>query len=817
MLIAGGGVLAWNKRTELLAWGIAAYLKDDDIREVTLDVTAVERDRLSIRDLRIVGKQRITAGSIDLTYTFTDMIAGTVDSIALSNLRVEGGAVPLSVDKVRGDGRFKWEPFAVRTLVAGLDLIRLRVGPQRFDPSRVEIDYHDGTLVLDSAFTAPDGYVTILGSGPLDTPGTPFRLLLSGRLNAALAVVPAADFADADGFLDFSVSAQTTDPLFFMAETKDDDPAPALPKDFTADGSVRLALDRLRVLETVLPTAENDKLQFRLDSSVADNGDMQGAFDVALTLDKRDTPAFGFAMAETKLAGKYALDGRKLSLDIADGPLVKLREMRLSEALPVPGDMALQLLGGGNKVAVDFDKQVTSHAIESQLSWASGELSLKTEGSLQDAEDPTTFAVRGAFDATPLLALSPQTKSASGDAHLFLAGRISQPLLQFTAPDPAKPVQAGDMRLDGAIKLETTGLDVPGAARAAEAKDSIEIILKSFDDNNGQPGGRLAVNGLLDKRQFGGLTVDQAKLALEGRLSYGTRGYHFVPGIESVLNIKALRTSTGVVVPDGLNFQLTGTENHVTVPADLSTVYHALTVAHLEADGYVETEKGKKKTRRPFLVTVPKITSRRLEDDKLTVYLTGGSFELPDDKFVGRGVNASLEQTVEGYDIGLETGEIRHEARPPVTTPLTLGGKGEIRGDALTATLNVRQLYSPLRIVANVKHNLATRAGRMSFTVPKTAFGTKKASLDDIFPPASAWVTQSKGAASANGHLLWDKEILSGQMTVDVDGVDLTTQDVRFSGVRGTVNFIELVPLSMPPRQRLTGEIATGELGPWPM
>jgi hypothetical protein len=54
-------------------------------------------------------------------------------------------------------------------------------------------------------------------------------------------------------------------------------------------------------------------------------------------------------------------------------------------------------------------------------------------------------------------------------------------------------------------------------------------------------------------------------------------------------------------------------------------------------------------------------------------------------------------------------------------------------------------------------------------------------------------------------------------MTVDVDGVDLTTQDVRFSDVKGTVNFIELIPLSMPPRQRLNGKIATGELGPWPM
>ncbi len=805
-------MLAWEKRTELVAWGIAAYLKGDDIHEVSLDVVAVERDRLTIRDIRIVGTERITAKALDLTYTFSDFIRGTVDSLTVTGLRVDGGAVPVSIDAIKGDGRFSLTPFAVDRLSVGLDLLRLRIGDQRFDPSRIEVDYRDDTLVLDTAFTAPDGYVTILGSGPLNVPETPFRLLLSGRLNAALAVLPVADVADARGYLDFSVSAQLSDPLFFLSDKKKG--AVALPESYTVDGTVRLALDRLKVLETAIPAAPNDKVHFRIESTPGGKGAVDGKFDIAAALDKRDTPEIGFAMAEAHLAGQYALDGRTLTLTIADGQLVKLREMRLSQSLPVPGDIALQLLGGGNKVAIDLDKKTASHTIESQLSWKDGELSLRSEGDLSDPEDPTVFTLRGAFDATPLLALSPQTRSATGNAHLFLAGRISQPLLLFRATDRTEQTWPDDIRLDGAVKLDTTGLTIPGAAASPKAKDSIEIILKSFNGNDTKPGGRLAINGVLDARRFGGLTVDQAKLALEGRLSYGTRGYLFIPGTDSVLNIKSLKSTAGFAIPDGLNFQLTGTDNQVTIPADLSGVYHALTFAHVEADGYVETAN---KKHRPFLITLPTIISRHLENGKLTVFLTDGTVELPDDKFIGRGVNASLEQTADGFDIGLETGEIRHGARPPLTTPLTLGAKGEIRGNRLTATLNVRQLYSPLKIAATIKHNLDTQAGRMDFTVPSTTFGAKKATLDDIFPPASAWVTRSSGTASATGHLLWDKDILSGQMTVDLDGVDLTTQDVRFSDVKGTIDFIELVPLSMPPRQRLVGKIATGELGPWPM
>ena len=811
-LLGAGAVAAWQYRTDVLAWGLRAYLKDDKVTEVALDVVAVEPDHLFIRDLRIVGTRVTTVKSIQAKYSFTGFIAGTLDAVTLTEVRSIGAGLPIEIDTVKGTGRFEHGLLRLDRLTGGLDLVRMRIGPQRFDPSRIDVDLHDNTLVLDTAFTTPDGYVTVLGSGAINTPGTPFRLLLSGRLNAALAAAPVSDYVDAQGHIVFSLSAQMNDPFFFLADGPPD--ALPLPEDLTLDGDIRLALERLRVNGVALPTAEPDRLRFRVESKRRGRTQAAGKFTVDYDVTKRETPEFGFALAEAQLAGSYDYDDRTLTLTLDDGPLLKLREMRLSEGLPVPGDIALQLLGGGNEVDIDLRTGTARHAIDSQLSWKSGELSLKSEGHLTDAEDPAIFTLRGALETTPLLALSPATTSASGNANLFFAGRISQPLLLHRAartPDQAWP---GDIRLDGAVKVEFTGLQAPGSVANSESKDSVELTLKGFNGSAGHQSGRLALTGVFDPRQFGGLQVDQTRLTLDGKLSFGTRGYQFLPGIESVLNVTGLRSDAGLVIPNGLNFQLTGADNHITLPADLSAVYHDITFAHLEADGYLQDEKDK---QRPFRITVPKISSRQLEDGKLALYLTGGSFELPADRLAGRGVNAALEDAAGGLDFRIEAGEIRHEARPPATTPLAVSAKGAIKGNLLVATLSARQRYGPLKIDGTLKHNLKSQAGRLDFTVPRLAFGEKKPTLEDIFPATAGLFTTARGAASAQGHMLWDKELLSGEMALVVDGVDIATEDVRFAGLSGTVNFIELQPLSMPPRQRLQGTIATGELGPWPM
>ncbi|MEM9683569.1 MAG: YdbH domain-containing protein [Pseudomonadota bacterium] len=812
ILFGASAALAWLYRTDVAAWAIATYLTGEDVEEVTLDVVAVEPDRLLIRNLRISGDRTTTVDRIALTYTIDRFIAGSVNTIDVSNIRTVGGPIPVEIDKVTGGGTFKAGLVDVDEIVMGVDIIRLRLGPQVFDPSRVEIEFRDGVLGIDSAFASPDGYLTLLGSGPLDDPDTPFRLLASGRLSAALAVAPAAGVAEADGVIRFSLSAQTQDPLFFLEDR--DDESVALPEAFVLDGTAGFDLDRLRVLETEIPTAEDDKLRFRIETTLDDDGSAEGTYDVAFEIAKRDVPELGLSRGALGLKGDFGLSGDELVLSIKDGPLATVRDLRLSEGLPVPGDITLQLLGEKNNVTVDFDEKTARHSVESQISWGSGELSLTSQGHISDPDDPTVFTLRGAFDATPLLSLSPAIAAESGNANVFLAGRISQPLLLFGEPTEPGQDRPGDVRLDGALKFETVGLAVPGADPSPDAKDSIEIVIKGFNGNEGRQGGRLVANGTLDKRRIAGTSIEQSKLNLDGRLSFGPRGYQFVPGFESGLTIASLRTDDGIVVPDGLNVQLTGDDNLISIPSDFSALFHDLTIAHLQIDGYRQPKEGQ---RQPFNATIPKITSRRTETEKLSIFVTGASFNLTAEKLSGRGINAALEETTEGYDLGLETGEIRHEARPPLTTPLTLSAKGKIKDDLLDARLNVRQRYTPLKVLGTLKHNIVSQAGRLNFQVPRVAFGSKGSTLDDIFPPATSWFTSSEGAASATGHILWDREILSGQMAVKLDSIDLATADASITDLTGTLNFIELIPLSMPPRQRLVGRVASGELGPWPM
>ncbi len=811
LILAAGAAAAWHYRTALAGWVIAFYLAGDDGADVALDVVAAEPDRLLIRNIRIAGEQTTTIRSLRAEYDFDGFAGGRLTLLSLADLRVENAVLPVEIGSIQGSGRFGLRLFGLDRFTGGFDLVRMRIGPQSFDPSRVDIDLHDGTLAVDTAFTSPDGYVTVLGNGPLDKPGAHYRLELAGRLNAALAAAPVADTVDAAGYVVFSLTAQLDDPLFFLAEGKDE--PLRMPRDISIDGDLRLALDRLRIGGVSIPTAEPDRVKLHADGKRTGRGQAQGAFRIDFDAAQRDTPRFGLAGASLQLAGTYGLDGQELTLDFEDGPLLTLREMRLSEGLPVPGDIALELRGGGNTITADLAERTGRHALETRLSWKAGDLSLKTQGHLSDAEDPTTFTLSGAYDATPLFAIFPKTQSVKGNANLFLAGRVSRPLLLLSSSHGADDPWPGDIRLDGAVKLDTVGFQIPGSAADAAAKDSVEIILKGYNGSGGQQGGRVAVNVVADPRRYGDTKVDVTKLALEGRVSVDARGYQFLPSIESVLNVKSLRSDGGVVVPGGLNFQLTGSDNRITILPDLSDVYHDLTFAHLEADGYVQSDEG----RRPFRVTVPKITSRRGDDGKLAMYLTDGSFELSAEHVTGRGVNASIEESGDTVGLRLEVGEIRHAERPPWSTALTLAGTGSLKGDLLQARLTAAQRYGPFTMEGRLKHSLNKEAGRLDFAVPRLEFGGRRDALEDIFPVTAGWFASARGTVSAKGHMLWDRDLRSGEMAVELDKLDIVTKDVRLSDLTGTVNFIELVPLAMPPRQRLRGTIASGELGPWPM
>jgi hypothetical protein len=343
--------------------------------------------------------------------------------------------------------------------------------------------------------------------------------------------------------------------------------------------------------------------------------------------------------------------------------------------------------------------------------------------------------------------------------------------------------------------------------------DSIEISLKGFNGTSGHQQGRLAVTASLDGRNTGTVRLGQARLNLQGRIIHGARGYQFFPTFDSALSLQEIRTTNGIALPSGLTLQLAGNENEVTLSDTMDGIRHKLTFAHLEADGFFET--GDKK-RQPIRLTIPKLGSRSTDLDGYLTYVADATIDLPKAQLTIRNVNASAEGSDKDLKFGLEAAEVRHTASPPLTTPLSVSAKGQVTDDRISAKINAKQSSGPIRLQSTVTHDLATRAGRVDFSVPPFRLGSPPNSLAEAFPPAATWLKDAEGGASLTGHLLWDEDVLSGQMSVGLDHLSVTSEEARLADLTGTVNFIELVPLAMPPRQRIAGSVTVGEIGPLP-
>jgi len=804
--------LAWANRTDVAEWVLAAYLKDNETKSVSVTVESLETDHIRIKDFRMEAEQTVSVDAIHATYAVDDWIDGIFDSINITGIEMVSGARRMKVDRIEGSGAFSATLKGLQSLQAGFDLVRIQIGEQLFEPSRVDVGFENGILSVDSAIAAPHGFVTVIGTGPLDPDGDPFELHVAGSVDATFAAnLLARKRIRTAGYVSLAVNATAQDPLFFLE--KHPSGRVAIPPDLTVNGQVRLGLEKLAIDGTTIPMADPDVLNFDFADLVTTDNGSKGSFKLSFDAAKRKTPEIGFTKANVTLNGAYDLGKDTLSLSIGAGPIAQVRDVRLSKGLPVAGDLNLKLIDDTNTLAFDLGKGVARHRINAKLAWRDGTISMQSEGHPTERADPVIFTLRGAFDATPLLTSIQETKGIKGKANIFLAGRITQPLLIADAMEDGADPWPGDVRLDGAVKLDTTGLAIPGARSAKTAKDSIEITLKGFNGSSGHQQGKVAISAKLDKRSFGDTRFDEALLSLDGRLTSGARGHQFIPSFDSTLFLKNIRTEAGLELPTGLTLQLTGDKNHITVPTDLSGVFHALTFAHLDADGYI-LSKGEK---QPIRLTIPQLISRQVENAQYQLYATGAVVELPKSQVSAHGINASVESIAGGVKFGFEAGDIRHAGQPPLTTPLSFSAKGQVEKQTLRMTLQARQRYSPLKARATLRHSLKTNSGRVDFRVPRFQLETKKYTIADLFPPAAQIFDVAKGASSMKGHLLWDKDVVSGQMALQLQKLSLHTPDMKLDDLDGTINFIELVPLSMPPRQRIKGSVTVGDLGPLPI
>ena len=810
LLLVVGAVLAVVNRTSLLAWAVETYLEDDTFKSVSLSAESFDTEQLHIRNLRLAGDNTITVKNIRLDYDLESVFGGTINKIQATGIRSERTGSVITVKEIVGAGRFDSGPGGPPRLQAGLDILHLQINEHPFEPGRIEFDFENDRLAVEAAIGAADGFLTFIGNGPLGEAPDGFKMHLSGRINAAPLAALVGGSTAASGPISVVIAGTTADPFSLLQEEDPKNKQPPNPLSLT--GHLELALKTLRIGDTELPTGGTDRIDFALTDFKATDKQTTTKFAIGVAIAKRDAPTFGFDRATLKFAGKVTHTPKATVVSIGGGDLVTLRNLRVADGGPVNGDMSLALTGHRNTLTARHDKETLRHQLQGKLTWNAGTVTLQSEGDLNAEADPLVLTLRGEFDATPFLALQPALKDATGKANLFLAGRISQ-VLDLLADRKPDRDWAGSVRLDGAFKLDLSGFQIPDMAASGTPKDSLEITLKGFNGSGGHQRGKLALTAMLDGRRSSGIRFAGARLALDGRLDIGSKGITYVPASDSALAISKVSFDNGFAVPDGVTFQLTGIDNHLTIAPTLDGAEHKLTFAHLEIDGLFDAGHRK---QQPIRITIPRFGSEKTGSQPYHFYATGGALELPTLQINANGINLSIEQRPDEIQYGLEAADVRHTGRPPQTKPLAISAKGKMRKGIARATLLAKQRHGPVSVRGRLKHKLSSGAGRLDFEMPTVTLTPDTFTLADLYPPAEKWFDTALGKASAKGHLLWDKDVLSGQMSVKLNDVQLVSDEFGLKDVNGSITFIELIPLVMPPRQRLKGLVSYGELGPMP-
>ena len=478
-------IAGWIFRTTVAEWLIAAYLKSDDVTKVTLTVDAVETDHVLIRDLRISGKTPVSVARIRLDYRIDEFLDGRIKRLAVIDIRSIRGDVPIEIDQIVGDGTFTAGFDGLTTLIAGIDVIRARVGTQQFEPGRIDIYYRDRVLSLDASITGPPGHATLIAKGTLDPGPDPFHWFLSGRLDAAATTALLGDRIDGTGKVSFSIFGDVDDPLFFTGDEFAENPS--LPKSLSMDGEINVSLDSLVIDGDAWPVDGHQRLIFGVAKLSSQTTDTATAFDATLTLDKRQTPNFGFDQTDLHAAGTLELLGDRLTILLADGPLLRVRNPRVGPAGRIPGDLTLTLSGEANRIDATRPAWTLSHHLNGHVLWKDSDIALLSSGSFSDSGDPVVFTLRGAFDATPFLANWEPGKTAKGKGNIFIAGRVSQPLPPRAEPPQPDAPWPGEIRLDGAFGLETAGIRLPGSTDSTPVNDKLEISLKGIQRRRRAP------------------------------------------------------------------------------------------------------------------------------------------------------------------------------------------------------------------------------------------------------------------------------------------------------------------------------------------
>ncbi len=773
----------------------------------SLSVAAFETDRIRLNDIRLQGTAAARIKSLELRYVFDAFPSGRILSIEATDLHFAQGDLRADVQRVTGDGSFTLGIGGIRSLRTDLDVLRAALGGEPIYPSRLTMAYGDEDLSFETTIPSARGHIALFGKGKLSKDAAPFQVTVSGRLDPALLpfMQPVSVSREA---VSFSVNAEVSNFLTALAALRKGDGT--LPSRFSADGELALDLGRISIAGKALGASGRDRIRFRLENITTNGATTRGSVAVDVDIGPRQGQVVDFARANVTLRADVHRNGDTLAIGIRAGSNGRVFDLRGQEGLRLDGETAVSMTNPDNRITIDLNRQTARHRLQAKITRRDSQLRLQSEGDLSVPDDPVVFTLQGKVDPAPLLALIPDVAADSGFGEIFIAGEATGLLAPRTATK-VNPAPDGMLRIDGAATLNLNGLAIAGTKKLDTSPDKVTMTLKAFKATRTWRQGNIALSARLGPRRIDATTLTSTALSIDGQLRSTDAGYRLrlTPG--GAVNLGEVRSPL-LTLRNRLRLELAGNKNTLDMDRRLRPYSAQLRFEEFDTLGALTKRSGH---RTPFRLRLRSLVAA-LGKDGLKWRGEDGTLTLPELAIAAQGVSLSGNMTGAGISAELKANDVRHRVRRPLTSPVRLSAKADIHAGTVSAQIRARQFSSPLTVDATLTHDYRKNSGHLRISTPRFTLHGPRHRFGDMFPIAIGWFDSIRGTASANAEWNWDSDIMSGQATLAVRGVDLAMQDVRISGMNGAVNFIELSPLLMPPRQRLTGTLSFADLGPLP-
>lgn len=824
VLLALALLAAWLARKPLAEWLLVRLAEAEGYTPASLAVEEIDFSSAVLTDVHLGKGDAIQAKTVRLTYHVTELREGWFDTVVIEGLEARvkadehGVALAGAIDGPTGaDATAPLLPARKLMLEDAVVFAETPAGQVQAALEGEATGTREGALTLALSFeaTSTPGELSGTVKGAMETEGDIIGRLdvANGRLTLAQGTLAGLGGAvEFEGTLD-QVAMLRADLTYARLDLA---PTP-------------LDAGRVTLEMTDSILAGHADLNWPGGHAVLNMSGDPRAEPFAVAFDAKGTVEASFLasqfLPEAKAEGAIAFD---LAGGIAN-------ITRLDEVTQAPPDQWLGL--GTLDGELDIDLKALAMPDLGKADALRGPLRITTLADAVLLEAPDALAARGLLlDAAKLSTLPADVRRAlSSPADLRLTDSNGAPAtLLFTIDDGGPAVQAmgglsfeaaaltgsgalnARMIFDDALALQgteipTLDIQVAGASFAGVKADGT-LKLSGLVGHGDRWDGALALDVLGSGRLGEGLAFSKSNLQLESRVLIEGESLTLKP-TSGMLRLgettfgDELRTSedTSLVLAE---------DGEQTIVFDLATneLRHTLALAPLALNGVLRQPADEDIT---FF-----IAARRLELSGVTPGAETVTFHdvdlsqaaYPVALREGRGV-LSLRGAETHFEI---EANIAHEAEPAFIKPAALRLEGRLVGEDLQFTSTLKQPGGAFDLALGGAYDMALGAADAAFTLAPLRFAKGGLQPGDLFPIAGERLKAVEGGLRAEGRLAWSAGAPTVLIDIGLDGLGFTVDDGQVSALTGQITVDGIGPLTTPPAQRFTGQVAAAGLAPMP-